>query len=821
MTHAELKRARHPQLGTEVVVEAAVRYLRFRRRVSIDHLELPLHAYGRWVPRTPVHPAHLILSVLDPASRRWRVIQEVDLPYDPRTAGEGLSQEMTVEAMDEHFKRVLAGPPHRIELGGLDTDHLRVECDREHAVWPNHGECNGSPFCVPFGTLHPLRAFGQTLAGPPPQPVYRPVLAVGQVSPAPPRGMRLIDRPEMLLYAGKKLSVGFSLRRPMLMHLGWDALGRGGSSFNRLKVSRQRDPNSYTMAGFNGPVLRTLDADVGPCHWTGEVSVSGNQVFYRRVRSLEELELDLVFTVEPDCLRIEATQTTAAEMPVLESEAWRFGWDLRAGMTACATLPTLQSGRNGDVRLPALWAGCGMGGFSGILLEGTPDEARLQIESYRGLAAVTGGLVLAPRPEAGCCLALPAGVRRAVVEWRVTPLEMSRVRGSAQPAEGLRRHFASVLSLFRAEHRGFSNNAASVNVHSSQNVPAELVPYIRRTRNAPDPIALARYTVERGLLDGGGYGYWRNLYLDCDPILLSAAGRLHQARPDRRWLRRIEPGLSAALARLRAQMGGSELLVCRALSGDSGSYRWSANACDIVGFGHLDAYVNAWGYRAFRNAEALLGDLGKVAEAKACRGHAERLRAAYAPALLNPETGWVGGWRSRDGQLHDYAFTWINGPAIAFGLLEPEAARRAMTNLEALRDRVGAGAARIGLPANLLPIRREDHLLPAMGYDLEPTFECYTDGSIMGFAGGYYLRALSLHGPEGRARRMADELEEGYAWGLHTGGFDSGYEFRTWEGIPSGYEGTLIFSFASLYSIAVEKGLIRPPEPEWWPGAGN
>ncbi len=238
---------------------------------------------------------------------------------------------------------------------------------------------------------------------------------------------------------------------------------------------------------------------------------------------------------------------------------------------------------------------------------------------------------------------------------------------------------------------------------------------------------------------------------------------------------------------------------------------------DCVGFGHLDAYVNAWAYRAFRNAAGLLEDLGRPADAERCRTRARELRAAYAPALLNPDTGWVAGWRSRDGAFHDYAFTWINGPALAFGLLDAPLARRALANLEALRDRLGFRDFRLGLPANFLPTRADDHQLSSAEL---PTFETFTDGAFMGFASHYYLRALSLYGDAARSRQLADEIAEGYALGLHTGGFDTGYEFRSWEGIPTGYEGTLIYSFGALYSVAVAQGAIMPPEPEWWPANG-
>lgn len=820
LTHGGLFPYAHPVLGTEVVGESAIRYLRFRRPVMLDRLELAPHVYGRWVPSVPVHPAHLLISVMSPDGD-WQTVREVDLPYDPRIAGEGLSQAMTQEEMDAHFAAVLRDPPHIIPLDGLETDHLRVICDREHPHWPNHGEVGGGPHCVPFGILNTLQAYGD-FAGSLPTPIYQPLLRVGRVAPVAPTGMTVVDQPTMLLFRGEQLSVGFSLRRPMLMHLGWDAQGGGQAMVNRLTVSRQGGPGAqdphYTLSGFCGPVLRTLGGDIGPCHWTGEVTVEGNRVSYRHLRAVDGLEYDAVFTVLPDRLLLELTQRCDADLPVLEAEGWRIGFDLKASMTGCATLPSLAPGRNGDVALPAVWAGAGVGGLHWRLLEGDPDAVRLQVESYRTLGTVTGGLVLADHPDAAHSLLLPAGKRTATVELAVTPLESNSVADVSAQHEGVRRHFASVLSLFRTEYRGFSNNTASVNVHSSQQVAAELAPYLGPVAGT-DPLALSRYTVERALLDGGGYGYFRELYLDCDPILLSAAGRLHQAQPDIDWLRRVAPGLRAALTRMEGEIDDSGLLVCRTLSGNSGSFRWSANAMDVIGFGHIDAYVNAWGYRGLRNAAAIFAELGDPETAERCHVRAAALRAAYAPALLNPETGWVAGWRSRDGQLHDYAFLFVNGPALAFGLLDEPQARTAVANLEALRQRVGLGSARIGLPSSLLPLADDDHLLPKLGLPA-PTFETYTDGALMALPAAYYLRALALYGSPGAARQMADELAEGYAVGLHTGGMGSGYEFRSWEGLPCGYEGTLIYSFGPLYGIAIEQGLIQPPSPEWWPTGG-
>lgn len=78
-------------------------------------------------------------------------------------------------------------------------------------------------------------------------------------------------------------------------------------------------------------------------------------------------------------------------------------------------------------------------------------------------------------------------------------------------------------------------------------------------------------------------------------------------------------------------------------------------------------------------------------------------------------------------------------------------------------------------------------------------------------------RAVSLYGERDDARRMSEELAEGFAAGMFTGGEGEGQEFLMWSGIPTGYEGTLILTLAPMYSIAIEHGILTPTTPEWWP----
>lgn len=820
ITHGGVQQVDHSRLRTTVHGQTSIRYLRFGQTVQVDRLELRRLVYGRHVPQVPTHPAHVLISVLDQESMTWRVLQEINLPPNPVLLGEGLSQAMTIEEMQERLFSVLNEHACVIDLGGVRTDHLRVVCDREHRVWPNHGECNGGEHNVPFGILNELRAYGVASKTEVTTRVPRRVLTLKDIRPKAPRGMKVRMLPGIVRFEGKHLSIGFSLRRPMLMHLGWDALGQGQADNNRLYVTRKRTSFNVT-GGVSGPILRTLDADYPASLWSGEVSAEENRIVYSNLQAVEGLQVDAVFTVESDRFTIELTQRCEKGMPVIEAEAWRLAWDLTLGITGMAGIPTLRQGRNGDVSLPALWATDGVGCLSCRQLDGAPGGVCMQVESYRESNTVTGGFVFCEHPGPDTCQVVPAGTRRAVFEFVVANLSPKSHARSTKGSTGLRRHWATVFSCFRPEFRGFSNHSASVNCHLSQGPPLEIVAHTQRPAVGPSPLDLGRFTIERALLDGGGYGYHRNLYLDSDPVLLSAAGRIHQTDPNTEWLRRIEPGLVETVERMLAEVGEEGLLVCKDLSGNLGSFRWSSNSMDVIGFGHIDAYVNAWAYRAFRNAAAMLDDLLAHGDLAArCRDTATRLRSAYAPALVNPETGWVAGWRSRDGQLHDYGFTWVNGVALAFGLLDADAARSALANMERARQETGLPDARLGLPCNLLPIRADDQMWTKILNSLQPTFETYTDGSLSGWPATYYLRALSIYGLKDEARALANELADGYAAGVFNGGNGTGHEFRSWEGLGTGYEGTLIGCFGPLYGIAIEEGILEPSNPEWWPENG-
>jgi hypothetical protein len=259
------------------------------------------------------------------------------------------------------------------------------------------------------------------------------------------------------------------------------------------------------------------------------------------------------------------------------------------------------------------------------------------------------------------------------------------------------------------------------------------------------------------------------------------------------------------------------LLAQKTRSGNSGEFTLSTNGIDVTSFGWLDAFSNAWAYRALRNAAPMFAALSDRPRAQQALDIAQRMRKSYGREFINPATGWVAGWRSRDGALHDFGYLGISGAAIAFGVLDGTDARRALSALETKRAQVCSISTGLGLPYNLIPTDYRDQSFPKLINGSEPTYELFCDGGMSTLMEGYYIRALATNGFREVAHSLALGLDRGYQAGYFTGGIGSGAEMRSWDGLPSGYEGTLIYSLTALYAVAVEKGYIFPQEPEWWP----
>jgi hypothetical protein len=398
--------------------------------------------------------------------------------------------------------------------------------------------------------------------------------------------------------------------------------------------------------------------------------------------------------------------------------------------------------------------------------------------------------------------------------------------------DGFRRSF---LNIFQVNPRVqmLANNASSDPVPFTLYMDALVAAAAPPLAEGLTALDLVRMTLDRYLAGAKGYGLagyavekgeadlvaWKATWnsLDTYPSLLQAACSYITASGDGDWARANFDKLAAWAREMTAADKNGNGLIEHPHTGNSGDRatadRRPSNWWDTINFGHEDAYSNALAYRACRQFSELASALGRTAEAKAYSDRAARLKAAFRPSFLNPATGLLAGWKSADGKLHDYAFTFVNGIAVAFGLLEPADANPVMDRL--LQKMADAGFAnfRLGLPGNLVPVRKEDYVFHnwdgarAVGEpfqdDGKDAFQIYENGGATACYAYFTIKALYELGRKDDARRLFYPMLESFAAGDFQGFCADGKskDWRDWSGGCHGYEGLLTDGYLALLCV--------------------
>jgi hypothetical protein len=770
VSHAAFTSYTDDDTGADMPGLASVRYYRFERPSELHCLRI-YPTTIRWAPPVYSQPKTVAVSVYEDGG--WKEVLTVDLPCMPHSEGE-----------EEKF--------YTIELPSIRASAIRLTCDEEHPVEPSHGEQWANPKVVPFRILEKVEWLG-VYTGEASEPVYNSPLIHKSIRPEAPDGMKVEDTGIDIRFTSDFFSVSFNKRRPLITELGWDAFGNRWNE--KSLVPRIANDNLWC-----GPIYRGLDTEVLPKHWGGEFEVDGNRVVYHNLSPFAGLKLDVVFTVHHDGMDMDIRQEADSDIPAAEYCCWLFPWDGAKALVGTLGLPDRTKGRTGVVPLPAYWNAPGGGSMLVSRAEG--DDTWLQVDSWRAIGTTFSGLMTGVNFDEHGFLTIKKGVHKSKVSIRKQPI-LPKLKAGVKledVPEGILRHWATVFT-FRPELAGFGNSTLSCNCHISQSGPSDMAAVTEKTPGAPDMMDLARYTIEFALRGGPGYGDIRDMYMDSDPVLVYSAARLHSADPGHAWSRENWPFIMKAARRSMSFIDESGLLCCPTLTGNSGSHQWSSNTWDVVSFGHYDAYVNALSYRAFCWLQRVALNLGHTAEAEEARLFADKIKAAYSACFLNPETGWIGGWRSRDGELHDYCFVFINCLAIVHGLIDKEEACEIMRKIEQKREEMGLESFRYGMPTCLIPVAAKDLALVfgkkgrirSDGWD---DYGNYVNGSLTTVFVEYYVSALSMCGFEETADKFLRDLNCNLVSNEITKS-----EFFTWEGYVCGYEGVLVGCYRVLLSM--------------------
>jgi hypothetical protein len=444
--------------------------------------------------------------------------------------------------------------------------------------------------------------------------------------------------------------------------------------------------------------------------------------------------------------------------------------------------------------------------------------------------------VPAPFPLPFVHVAFPAATAaQGSVEYR---LEVVSIHPSLPGIErdarydGFRRDWLNIFQV-HARLQMLANNASSDPCSFTLFKYADLAVHTPPLAEGLTALDLVRMTLDRYLAGATGYGQvgygcgvneadmcpWPTPHtsLDTLPSLLLAGCSYVDGARDLAWGRAHYDKLAAwARAMFAADKDGNGLVEYPG-TGNFGDrprrVRRTANWWDTINLGHEDAFSNALAYGAAVRFADLCRRLERGDDAAFFGEKAAKLRAAYAPTLLNPATGVIAGWKSADGQIHDYWFTFVQGVAITYGLLDRPLAHAVMDRLLAKMKEVGYTRFELGLPGNLIPVRKGDYVHenspphitgePKLD-DGSDGFQYYENGGATGCWSYFTIKALFSLSRAEDARRILHPMLAAYARGEFQG-FDSGggrsRDWRTWEGKGTGYEGLLVDNYHALLAV--------------------
>lgn len=441
------------------------------------------------------------------------------------------------------------------------------------------------------------------------------------------------------------------------------------------------------------------------------------------------------------------------------------------------------------------------------------------------------------RPAQTAMLSLPGATfdhQRVVYTLEVTALHPDVPGIAADPRfDAFRRNWLNVLQL-NPSLQALANNTASDSCAFCYYEFADIAALTPELAPGLSALDVVRQTLDRMLAGGFAYGLpdvpdHPTASSDTYPSMLIAAANCVRAGHNDAWLAANFDGIRAWAESMLASDVTGNGLIKYSVSGNSGTWPDGApplrpsNWWDTIGFGYEDAYGNALAYRALGNMAAMATKLGRSSDAARYTSAAAKLRDAYYKAFYNPETGVLAGWRSADGQIHDYYFLWVSGIAIHYGLVPRSEANQIMDKLLLKMKEVGYDKFNMGLPGNLITVALKDYVdkrgkgrfgggtLP----DNSDGFQNYENGGATASFAFFTLAALYDLGRKADADRILFPMLDAYGEcgfeGRGAGGFSN--DWRRWDGTPKGYEGYLCDNYYAMLAVP-----LRQSETPWQNG---
>jgi len=616
------------------------------------------------------------------------------------------------------------------------------------------------------------------------------------------------------------LQVGFRLTSPAWSYLALDADGAGNTHFNLLQMPRSMDiVRSGVYPSGVYPVLRDQNAEylaqgprftattglmpLGFLHtdYVGTTTVRGSTVRYEFTSEAASQSYVLEFTVEADRIRMHVERTSDVERRAWTSSAWHVATNNRV-TPSCALGQLTYRGETGLLDGPLAWHFPRHGTLS---ISGS-ENALWRSDSVRPLDTNTLELKVGEIATGFGDYILPAGHHAADIELAVETPTLATLRDDTPAAirRMLERHTLTALP-FRGDTATYSNNGASMHCTTSLADVSAIAEQLDEVPSLPAMEWVGR-SLQRWLDGAPSYGSGTTShgdyrlddeYVHMSANTLGAAARFAAWESSGEWFARNRATLLREIESMLARdVDGDGLVESELRVGNSGDHQWSTCWADVLSFGWKDAWANAVVFETWSLWIPVLEAHGESELAARLLASRALLKSNYFDTFYNSDTGLIAGWRSKDGALHDYGFSQLNGMACMTELLPVEAARGVMESLVAAWDSIGLTDFRNGIPLNIWRIPEYDIGGVVFGLPMGS----YQQGGYSHHGTRVIVEALDRVGLNDTAAQVLEELATTIADDTSFGGLGSGIDWRMKDGTPSGYEGQLVEGFSVLAS---------------------
>lgn len=306
-----------------------------------------------------------------------------------------------------------------------------------------------------------------------------------------------------------------------------------------------------------------------------------------------------------------------------------------------------------------------------------------------------------------------------------------------------------------------------------------------------------------------------NAYLmDTNPSILIGAWCYVKISNDNSWLNARIEHLEFLSDYMESRDVDEDGLIESKQSGNAGSRppRSPDTAWDCYCSGHKNALVNVLAFRAWKCLSDLECQLGNHKKAQHYLEKCNKMKAPFMKELYNPQTGWIGAWRSLDGVLHDINTDVPTSFATDYGLLEKEQGKSMLQNYWKALNETEFHRFDLGVPLNIKPVPKEE-----MEHHFE--FQHFLNGGCGISNTGLLLNAMYVVGMKDEADMILSKMLQRQWEGCfpNGGGFQNGFvdlmgegaEVYDWNGKPEGYEGHLVYCWGFLQSLLLKEQSMR------------